>query len=94
VSIKALFRSWTTGFPDLEWIREDALIDGNRTAVAFRFAGTHAGPFLGLAPTNRRFEIRGVTLMTVRDGKIVYERRIYDFTSFLVQLGVIKPFSE
>jgi len=94
VAIKALFRNWTSAFPDVEWTRESAVIDGNRAAVGFRIAGTHGGPFLGVAPTSRRFEIRGITLITVRDGKIVYERRIYDFTGFLVQLGLIKPFSE
>lgn len=94
VLIKALFRNWTSAFPDLAWTREGAVIDGNRAAVDFKITGTHGGPFLGVPPTNRRFEIRGITLITVRDGKIVYERRIYDFTGFLVQLGLIKPFTE
>jgi len=94
VAIKALFRNWLNAFPDLEWVCESYLIDGNRAAVDFRITGTHGGTFLGVAATGRRFSIRGVTLLTVRKGKIVHERRIYDYTGFLVQLGALQPFSE
>ena len=31
-----------------------------------------------------------MTLYKMAEGKIVYERRIYDFTGFLVRLGVLK----
>jgi hypothetical protein len=31
-----------------------------------------------------------VFLYTVKDGQILHERRIYDFTGMLVQIGVLK----
>ena len=45
---------------------------------------------MGLAPTDKRFRFRLVYLIEVKDGQIVRERRIYDFTGLLVQVGVLK----
>lgn len=35
-------------------------------------------------------EIHGAILLTFRDGKIVREKRYYDSTALLVQIGVLK----
>jgi len=48
------------------------------------------GELFGVAPTQRRFRVQGVLVFEFRDGKIAVERRLYDFTSLLVQVGVLK----
>jgi hypothetical protein len=41
--------------------------------------------------TNRHIEFRNARLMNLdADGLIAHERRIYDFTGLLVQLGVLR----
>ena len=57
----------------------------------FRSTGTHRKPFATIPASGRPMEIRGVFVMTFRDGRIVHEKRYYDSTSLLVQIGVIKP---
>lgn len=85
-SYESLFRS----FPDWTMDNEPPLIDGSRMAVAFTAKATHVGRFMGLDGTGRRCEIRGVLLMEMADGLIAHERRIYDFTGLLIQLGVLR----
>jgi steroid delta-isomerase-like uncharacterized protein len=77
-------------FPDVNMVAEPPLIDGDRIAITAEFSGTHVGAFMGLAPTNKRFRFRLVFLLDVRDGKIVRDRRVYDSTGLLVQLGVLR----
>ncbi len=77
-------------FPDWEWVGEDLLIDGDRVAQPFSAAATHEGDFMGLPGSGKRFNIQGVRLFTMRDGRIAHERRYYDFTGLLIQLGVLK----
>jgi steroid delta-isomerase-like uncharacterized protein len=77
-------------FPDWDFQPESLLIDGERVAQPFSATATHTGTFMGLAGTNRRFRIQGVRLFDMRDGLILQERRIYDFTSLLIQVGVLK----
>ena len=78
-------------FPDWE-IRFDAPIaDGTRVAVSFSVAATHQGDFMGFQGTGRRCSFEGVSLFELTsDGLIASERRVYDFTGLLAQLGVLR----
>ena len=52
---------------------------------------THEGELFGLAATHKRIEFRTVQMVTVDEGGLITnERRIYDFTGLLVQLGVLR----
>lgn len=53
-------------------------------------SGTDMGGFMGVPATRRPFRMPIVFFYTFRDGQITYERRIYDFTGLLVQIGVLK----
>jgi len=88
--IERVYRLWLTAFPDITVQSSDLLIDGDRVAQVMRISGTHLGDFFGMPPTNRRVELEAALLVTVRDGLIVEERRVYDFTGLVVQVGVLK----
>jgi predicted ester cyclase len=45
---------------------------------------------MGLPPTGKKFTMPMVFLFTIRDGRIQHERRVYDFTGLMIQLGVLK----
>src|SRR4029453_17777349 len=57
--------------------------------VEFDLLGTHAGPFLGVAPTGRAFRCRMVALFVFEDGGagIVCERVYFDAGTLRRQLG-------
>jgi predicted ester cyclase len=84
------YRSLFTVFPDWDLSGEDLLIDGQRVAQVFSVTATHVGDFMGLAGTNRRFQIVGVRLFEMDGGLIQHERRLYDFTGLLIQVGVLR----
>jgi uncharacterized protein (TIGR02246 family) len=88
--IERIYRLWFSAFPDIVLEQDELLIDGDRVVMIAKMAGTHAGDFFGLAPTGRHVEFQAALLMTVADGVVVDERRIYDFTGVLVQVGVLK----
>ena len=84
------FRVIFSAFLDLTTKVENRLIDGNTAVTVVSIEGTHIGDFLGLPPTGKRFIMPAVFFYQLEDGKIVRERRIYDFTGMLVQIGVLK----
>ena len=88
--IERVYRNWFLAFPDITTQQDDLLIDGDRVVLIARASGTHSGDFLGLPPTGRQMEFLMASLMTVADGFVVDERRIYDFTGLLVRVGVLK----
>lgn len=77
-------------FPDWETTFDEPCIDGTRAMQLCKVRATQKGEFMGLAPTGRRFEFECVLVFDVEDGLIVRERRIYDFTGLLIQLGVLR----
>jgi steroid delta-isomerase-like uncharacterized protein len=83
-------RAVFSAFLDLTIVVEDLIIDGDRAAKVLSMEATHIGDFLGLPPTGKKFNMSAVFFYEVRNGRIVRERRIYDFTGMLVQIGILK----
>jgi steroid delta-isomerase-like uncharacterized protein len=88
--IERVYRVWLTAFPDIAWQPEETVIDGDRAVVLAKIVGTHAGAFFGLPAAGRHIDIQVAIVLTVEDGLVATERRIYDFTGLLVQTGVLK----
>lgn len=88
--IERVYRLWFSAFPDLISHVDASLIDGDRAVQILRFSGTHAGEFFGLPATGRHVELTVACVLSLADDWIVEERRIYDFTGLLVQVGVLK----
>jgi predicted ester cyclase len=89
-AIAEVYRAWLTAFPDVVVTSEDPLVDGLKGAQTVTQAGTDMGGFMGLPPTGKPFRLPIVHLYQFQDGYIQHERRIYDFTGLLVQIGVLK----
>jgi len=69
---------------------EALVIEGDRVAQVMTIEGTNLGGLMGLPPSGKHFRMPAVFLYDLRGAKIVRERRIYDFTGMLVQIGVLK----
>lgn len=88
--IERVYRLWFSAFPDITTQVDTSLVDGDRAVQILRFSGTHVGEFFGVAGTGRHLEVTIACVLTIADDRIVEERRIYDFTGLLVQIGVLK----
>lgn len=78
-------------FPDWHIEFGEPIREGRRVAMVFSVSATHQGEFMGLAGTGRHCEFEGVSLIELDDtGLIREERRVYDFTGLLTQLGVLR----
>jgi steroid delta-isomerase-like uncharacterized protein len=89
-SAQAVLQAWFDAFVDLKVRVERLLVDGQRVAQVFAVEGTHIGPFMGMPPTHKHFKFTSVFIYELENGQIIHERRIYDFTGLLVQIGVLK----
>ena len=89
-AIRKVYDAWLVSFPDAQFEAEPPIVDGDRVAQVATVTGTDSGGFMGLPATGKRFSMPMVFLFTMRDGKIQHERRIYDFTGLMIQLGVLK----
>jgi steroid delta-isomerase-like uncharacterized protein len=88
--IAKAFEGFFTAFPDATFTPELPRIDGNEVVIVSSIAGTHMGGFAGLPPSGKAFRFQLVFVLQIQDGLIVRDRRIYDFTGLMVQIGMLK----
>jgi steroid delta-isomerase-like uncharacterized protein len=83
-------RMYLAAFPDLRFTVEAAFASNEATAtVRWRASGTHRAEVLGVGPTQRRMEIRGCSILQMRDGKVAHQWIYWDTGHLLRQLGAL-----
>jgi sigma-B regulation protein RsbU (phosphoserine phosphatase) len=76
---------WAT-FPDLALETSDLLVDGDRIAILGAVKSVDRVGWFGLPPTGSVIDYRIVLILTVRDGRIVRDERIYDSAAVIAGL--------
>src|SRR5687768_7776723 len=89
-SVQSVLDAVFDAFLDQKIRADQLLVDGDHVAQVLSIEGTNMGGFLGLAPSGKRFRIAAVFVYELKNRQIVRERRIYDFTGMLTQIGVLK----
>ena len=85
-SLFRTFADWT-----VETTRLVIDLDHQAAVQQFTIQATHTSELFGVPPTHRRCELHGVLFMEIdEEGRVKREDRFYDFTSMLLQLGVLK----
>lgn len=78
-----------TAFPDAHITQEDMIGEGDKVAKRWTLRGTHRGPFLGIAPTERLVEFTGTETYRIVNDKIVELWWNWDLLGLMKQLGAI-----
>jgi len=92
--LKQFFTSLSNAFPDAQRTVEDQFTDDIHVVTRWTAAGTHKGPFMGIAPTGKRVTITGISIHRISGGKIVEEWQEWDSLGLMQQLGVIPTFKD
>lgn len=87
--VRALVEELLQAFPDLHIEVDDVVGDERRAAVRLSATGTHRGAWRGLAPTGKRFAIRGMAFGEWEAGRLVRGWNNFDILGLLTQLGVV-----
>lgn len=86
---KQLHRAFLAAYPDLKITVEDTVTEGDKIAARCTVRATHMGEGLGVAPTNQPIEFTGLTIVKIKDGKIVEAWNEFDFMKMYSQIGAL-----
>jgi steroid delta-isomerase-like uncharacterized protein len=89
VAARDAMRTYLSAFPDLHFTIEGAFAGPEATTVRWRANGTHHGALAGVPPTHRRVEVRGCSILTIRDDKVIHEWLYWDTGHLFRQLGAV-----
>lgn len=80
---------YRTAFPDLRFIIEDQLIEGDKIVARWTAQGTQQGPLQGIPPTGKAVKVTGITISRIVDGKMTEGWVNWDMLGVLHQIGAI-----
>jgi predicted ester cyclase len=76
--------------PDLTYIVEDQVAEGDEVVTRWRASGTHQGEVFGVAGTGNRIEMSGIQIDRFDEsGKMIEEWPEYDLLGAMRQMGAI-----
>jgi steroid delta-isomerase-like uncharacterized protein len=83
---KGFVEAFHGAFPNLKYILDDTIVQGDKVVTRWTAAGTHTGNFFGMPATNKDVSMLGMTIFRVRDGKIAELWNIWDQNGLMQQL--------
>jgi steroid delta-isomerase-like uncharacterized protein len=83
--IASYAKSTFSGIPDTEIITLKVIVNDSIGVVEWIWKGTNSvgWPSMGIAPTNKHFEVRGITIMEFDIGLIKRNRDYWDWNTFI-----------
>lgn len=88
--LRAMLERYWLAFPDLQFVITDMVVqDGSRVAVVWVAEGTHQGPIMNIPPTGHKVQVRGVSIIDIRDGLVMRGEYIWDLAGMLRHMGLL-----
>ncbi len=77
------------GFPDVVSTIEDLIAEGDKVVARWRSRATHQGEYMGIPPTGKEVDFRGISIYRIEGGKIAQSWSVVDQLGLMRQLGAI-----
>jgi steroid delta-isomerase-like uncharacterized protein len=78
-----------SAFPDHHTTTYDEIVTEDRAVYRWITRGTHQGEMLGIPPSNKPIELRGMTILRIEGGKICEVWENIDLLGLMQQMGAI-----
>jgi steroid delta-isomerase-like uncharacterized protein len=83
------YKNYLVGFSEIKFTVVDAFGQDDRIVKHWKFEGKHTGVFFGIPATGKSVNVEGVTLVKMKNGKVIQEQDFMDNLEFMNQLGII-----
>jgi predicted ester cyclase len=80
-------RNWKA-LPDVHWKIEEMVAEGDMVATRFTSSGTPKEEWSGIPVSGKKFEIGGIFIVRVQNGKVIEQREDADLLGLFQQLGM------
>ena len=87
-AIDNIISPMTRAMPNLEWeLRSEPIATGDGIAYEWTLTGVNTGTWLGIPATNQAVNLKGMSFVRIKDGRIIYKADYYDAATLNKQLG-------
>ena len=86
---KAVVTRLLRAFSDLRFEVQEMIGEKDKVVAAWTISGTHTGEYNGIAPTNKKVSVEGISIHQIADGKIMDTSSVWDTLGLLKKIGAI-----
>ena len=76
-------------FPDMHWVVDEMIAEGEKVVTRFTWTGTQQGTFMGIPATGKGVVVKGVVIDRIVGGMMTDSRILMDTMGMMQQVGVI-----
>ena len=76
-------------FSNLKFDVQDMVCEKDKVAAYWTISGVHTGEYNGIAPTNKKIQVDGISIHQIADGKIMDTLSVWDTLGLLKRIGAI-----
>jgi steroid delta-isomerase-like uncharacterized protein len=87
--LKEVIGMLRAAFPDMHWVVDEMIAEGEKVVTRFRWTGTQRGMFMGIPATGRSVVVKGVVIDRIVGGMMTDSRILMDTMALMQQLGVV-----
>src|ERR1700748_89960 len=69
--LKDVIGGMRAAFPDLHWVVDEMVAEGDKVVSRFTWTGTHRATFMGIPSTDKKVTVKGVVIDRLGDGEMV-----------------------
>ena len=80
---------YLSAFPDTHVSVEDVIAEGDKVVTRIRLRGTHRAELMGMAPTEKPIEVKGITIHRIEGDKIVEQWQSHDDLGLMQQIDTM-----
>ena len=88
---KPFFEKLRGAFPEFVLTIEDTIAEDDKVAARWTVQLTHEGDQLGIPATGRQATVTGISIVRIKDGKIIEAWNNWDIFGLMQQIGAMQP---
>jgi len=86
---QAIVARFLRAFSGLKFEVQDMVCEKDKVVASWIISGTHIGEYNGIAPTNKKVLVEGISIHQIEDGRIMDTSSVWDTLGLLKKIGAI-----
>ncbi len=86
---QAVVARFLCAFSGLRFEVQDMVCEKDKVVASWMITGVHTGEYNGIAPTNKKIAVEGISIHQIANGKIMDTSSVWDTLGLLKKIGAI-----
>jgi len=86
---KEVVTRFMRAFSNLKFEVQEMVCEKDKVVASWMISGVHSGEYNGMAPTNKKLTVEGISIHQIADGKIMDTYSVWDTLGLMKKVGAV-----